>query len=137
MLIKIVSFLLVTFAPVAMACPGGHVKSLTYGPAEIGQIDMIGNRVKVVHPDAELLSIVYSPVNEIALIVCGLGAPETCDYDQGLPAAVTGGKPLSSQPDSHLLIDIRVGGKTIRFDATDFYVARGSCGGLVAGTESN
>ena len=115
--------------PTALACPGGHLKSLVDGDVTLAEVDMSVNRVRVVDDRTELLSISWTPEQqEITRLVCGhpMAEVEVCDHDQGLLDI-----DLNSNHGSTLLVSLRRGKKELEYKVTNFRRTRGSCGGTV------
>lgn len=137
----VLSLLVLTSASPAVACLGGHIKSLKIGNAVIAEIDMSASRVRITDNDSELLSLAWvkpqpqsqSPGDVIlapalnTLPICGFTGTQSCDYDQGLPNRLR----LTEQPTGKLLVRVLVKGKERSFTATGFYRTRGSCGGEI------
>lgn len=110
----------------ALACPGGHLKTLKSGQTVIGEVDMKANQVRITADNAELLSIHATlPPKDLSQVLCGsesAGAAHMCDTTGQTLNNLRGG--LRGNPEAILSINVKVGSKEMLFNVTDFFVTR-------------
>lgn len=129
---KLIAISILFMSSIAMACPGGHVKQLAKGERILAEININTNRIRVVDPKTELLTVLWTPGGaEVAQVVCGVESDliGMCDYDQGLGDVV-----LNNDPDGVLGVQLKVGRKTYQFQVTNFRRSRAFCGGVTQPT---
>ena len=121
MKVILLSLIAALMPPLAFACPGGHLKILTWKKTAVAQVDFSANRVKILDSNSELLTVAHTPSGtEITQLICGWESMDTCDHDQGVPVALT------SDPSSTLHVRIDVDGREVEFNVTGFRLKRGS-----------
>jgi hypothetical protein len=133
---KQILMLVAMFSLQSLACPGGDIKSLALSDGTVlAQVNLSTDRVKIIEPNSELESLIWSGADQELKFICGAGPDfETCDFDQGLR-----GVKLTAEPDGILTVQVFRNNESYVFNVTHFAVARGlkSCGATVYPEENN